>query len=95
MKIIRFQAKIDNSISNIAFVSDKIISIFIQNHIIFSSSGIDMGELRENINKVLTEISEIDSSSGAERDIEDVIQNAKIRRLNDLTDKLWEILKRM
>lgn len=54
-----------------------------------------MVELRENINKVLTEISEIDSSSGAERDIEDVIQNAKIRRLNDLTDKLWEILKRM
>lgn len=61
----------------------------------FSPSGIDVNDLRENINKVLTEISEIDSSSGAELDIEDVIQNAKIRRLNDLTDKLWEILKRM
>lgn len=52
-----------------------------------------MGELRENINKVMTEISEIDSNSGAERDIEDVIQSAKTRRLSDLTDKLWDILK--
>ncbi|XP_073820080.1 zwilch kinetochore protein [Musca autumnalis] len=56
--------------------------------------GIEMGELRENINKVMTEISEIDSNSGAERDIEDVIQSAKTRRLSDLTDKLWDILKR-
>lgn len=57
-------------------------------------SGIDMPELHESINKVMTEISEIDTNSGTERDIEDVIQNAKIRCLNDLTDKLWEILKR-
>lgn len=56
--------------------------------------GIDLPELHESINKVMTEISEIDTSSGTERDIEDVIQNAKIRALNDLTDKLWEILKR-
>ncbi|KAM7363046.1 zwilch kinetochore protein [Cochliomyia hominivorax] len=55
--------------------------------------GIDMVEMRESINKVMTEISEIDATSGAERDIEDVIQNSKIRPLNDLTDKLWEILK--
>lgn len=53
-----------------------------------------MGELRESINKVMTEISEIDSNSGAERDIEDVIQSAQTRRLTDLTDKLWDILKR-
>lgn len=53
-----------------------------------------MGELRESINKVMTEISEIDSNSRAERDIEDVIQSAQTRRLTDLTDKLWDILKR-
>ncbi|XP_075148015.1 zwilch kinetochore protein [Haematobia irritans] len=56
--------------------------------------GIDMGELRESINKVMTEISEIDSSSSAaERDIEEVIHSAKTRKLSDLTDKLWDILK--
>uniref|UniRef100_A0A1I8PY40 Protein zwilch n=1 Tax=Stomoxys calcitrans TaxID=35570 RepID=A0A1I8PY40_STOCA len=56
--------------------------------------GIEMGELRENINKVMTEISEIDSSnSTAERDIEEVIQSANTRKLSDLTDKLWDILK--
>ncbi|XP_053950882.1 protein zwilch [Anastrepha ludens] len=60
--------------------------------------GIDMDELRENINKAVTEIAgfgEIDSAeSGIECDIEAVVQRVKFRRLTDLTDKLWEILKR-
>lgn len=41
----------------------------------------------------MTEIAEVDTTNGAERVIEDVIQNAKTRQLNVLTDKLWEILK--
>lgn len=53
-----------------------------------------MSELRNNINKVMTEISEIEAISGAESDIEDVIQKSKLRTLTDLTDKLWDILKR-
>ncbi|XP_017485994.1 PREDICTED: protein zwilch isoform X2 [Rhagoletis zephyria] len=60
--------------------------------------GIDVDELRENISKAVTEIAGfgvIDTTeSGVECDIEAVVQRVKIRRLTDLTDKLWEILKR-
>lgn len=60
--------------------------------------GIDIGELRESINRAVTEMAglhEMDSAeSGNECDIESVVQRIKIRRLTDLTDKLWEILKR-
>lgn len=57
-----------------------------------------MGELRESINNAVTEIAglgEMDSAeSGSKCDIESVVQRIKFRRLTDLTDKLWEILKR-
>uniref|UniRef100_A0A1A9WZ23 Protein zwilch n=1 Tax=Glossina brevipalpis TaxID=37001 RepID=A0A1A9WZ23_9MUSC len=55
--------------------------------------GIEMSEVREDINKVMLEIAETLPTACTECDIEDVIQNAKRRRLNDLTDKLWEILR--
>lgn len=53
-----------------------------------------MSELRESINKLMIEISEIAPNICPESDIENVIEQAKLRPLNDLTDKLWEILKR-
>ncbi|XP_067627644.1 protein zwilch isoform X2 [Eurosta solidaginis] len=60
--------------------------------------GIDIDELRESINKSVTEIAgfgEIDIvDDGIKSDIESVVQRVKVRRLTDLTDKLWEILKR-
>uniref|UniRef100_A0A1A9ZHJ3 Multifunctional fusion protein n=1 Tax=Glossina pallidipes TaxID=7398 RepID=A0A1A9ZHJ3_GLOPL len=56
--------------------------------------GIEISEVRENINKAMLEMAEILPTHSTECDIEDVIQNAKLRRFNDLTDNLWEILKR-
>jgi len=59
-------------------------------------SGIDMDELRDSINHTMTDVSGfIDrySIGNVEFDIEDVVQRAKVRRLTDLTDKLWELLK--
>ncbi|CAD6994602.1 protein zwilch [Ceratitis capitata] len=60
--------------------------------------GIEMDELRENISKAVREISgfcEIDSAEdGFEYDIESVIQRVKFRKPKDLTDKLWDIMKR-
>lgn len=53
-----------------------------------------MNELRESINKLMIEISEIVPNTCLECDIENVIEQAKVRPLDDLTDKLWEILKR-
>ncbi|XP_022216029.2 protein zwilch isoform X2 [Drosophila obscura] len=58
--------------------------------------GIDMDELRESINKTMTDVSGLMdhySSGAAEFDIEEVVHRAKGRRLTDLTDKLWELLK--
>ncbi|KAH8407071.1 hypothetical protein KR222_005683, partial [Zaprionus bogoriensis] len=59
-------------------------------------SGIDMDELRESINKVMTEVSgfgDVFVDGHAECDIEGVVQQAKVRRLSDLTDKLWDLFK--
>uniref|UniRef100_A0A6P4E764 Protein zwilch n=1 Tax=Drosophila rhopaloa TaxID=1041015 RepID=A0A6P4E764_DRORH len=59
-------------------------------------SGVDMDELRESINQTMTDVSGFInrySIGNAEFDIEDVVQRAKVRRLTDLTDKLWELLK--
>ncbi|KAH8310380.1 hypothetical protein KR044_001030, partial [Drosophila immigrans] len=59
-------------------------------------SGIDMDELCESINKTMTEVSgftDVFTDGHAENDIEEVVQQAKLRRLTDLTDKLWELLK--
>ncbi|KAH8278338.1 hypothetical protein KR018_000036, partial [Drosophila ironensis] len=59
-------------------------------------TGIDMDELREAINKTMTDVSGfVDpySNGHPEFDIEEVVQRAKVRRLTDLTDKLWELLK--
>ncbi|KAH8406447.1 hypothetical protein KR215_000917 [Drosophila sulfurigaster] len=59
-------------------------------------SGIDMDELRESINKTMTEVSgftDVFTDGHAENDIEEVVQQAKLRRVTDLTDKLWELLK--
>ncbi|XP_030369345.1 protein zwilch [Scaptodrosophila lebanonensis] len=58
--------------------------------------GIDMDELRDSINKTLTEVSgyaDTYSSGDIECDIEEALHRAKVRRLTDLTDKLWELLK--
>ncbi|KAH8232384.1 hypothetical protein KR032_005345, partial [Drosophila birchii] len=59
--------------------------------------GIDMDELREAINKTMTDVSDFTDlpshGLGGECDIEDVVHRAKIRRITDLTDKLWELLK--
>jgi len=55
-----------------------------------------MDELRDSINHTMTDVSGfIDrySIGNVEFDIEDVVQRAKVRRLTDLTDKLWELLK--
>ncbi|XP_070072753.1 protein zwilch [Drosophila takahashii] len=59
-------------------------------------SGIDMDELRESINQTMTDVSGFAdrySIGQVEFDIEDVVQRAKVRRLTDVTDKLWELLK--
>lgn len=59
-------------------------------------SGIDMDELRESINKTMTEVSgftDVFIDGHAEFDIEGVVQQAKLRRLTDLTDKLWDLFK--
>lgn len=59
-------------------------------------SGIDMDELRESINKTMTEVSgftDVFVDGHAEFDIEGVVQQAKLRRLTDLTDKLWDLFK--
>ncbi|KAH8272083.1 hypothetical protein KR026_002862, partial [Drosophila bipectinata] len=59
-------------------------------------TGIDMDELRESINKTMTDVSGFMDpyiNGHAEFDIEEVVQRAKVRRLTDLTDKLWELLK--
>ncbi|XP_017122824.1 protein zwilch [Drosophila elegans] len=59
-------------------------------------SGIDMEELRESINQTMTDVSGFVNCYGignVELDLEDVVQRAKVRRLTDLTDKLWELLK--
>ncbi|XP_030564056.1 protein zwilch [Drosophila novamexicana] len=59
-------------------------------------SGIDMDELRESINKTMTEVSgftDVFTDNHAEYDIEEVVQRAKQRKLTDLTDQLWELLK--
>lgn len=53
-----------------------------------------MSELRESINKLMIEMTEIVPNTCLECDIENVIEQAKMRPLDDLTDKLWEILKR-
>ncbi|KAH8355578.1 hypothetical protein KR200_008666, partial [Drosophila serrata] len=59
--------------------------------------GIDMDELREAINKTMTDVSgftDLPSHGlGGDSDLEDVVHRAKIRRITDLTDKLWELLK--
>ncbi|XP_017034434.1 protein zwilch [Drosophila kikkawai] len=59
--------------------------------------GIDMDELREAINKTMTDVSGFSDlpthGLSGEADIEDVVHRAKIRRITDLTDKLWELLK--
>lgn len=58
--------------------------------------GIDMDELREAINKTMTDVSGFTdrlSNSHGEFDIEGVVHRAKVRRISDLTDKLWELLK--
>ncbi|KAI9584467.1 protein zwilch [Glossina fuscipes] len=56
--------------------------------------GIEISEIRETINKAMLEMAEFLPTHCTDSDIEDVIQSAKLRRLNDLTDNLWEILKR-
>ncbi|XP_001357566.4 protein zwilch [Drosophila pseudoobscura] len=59
-------------------------------------SGIDMDELRDSINKTMTDVSDLMDTyitGASEFDIEEVVHRAKGRRLTDLTDKLWELLK--
>ncbi|XP_033150144.1 protein zwilch isoform X2 [Drosophila busckii] len=59
-------------------------------------SGIDINELRESITKTMTEVSGFNEGyvdAHANCDIEEVVQRASLRRLTDLTDKLWELLK--
>ncbi|EDV90806.1 protein zwilch [Drosophila grimshawi] len=59
-------------------------------------TGVDMDELRESINKTMTEVSgftDVFADGHSEYDIEEVVQRAKQRKLTDLTDKLWELLK--
>lgn len=54
--------------------------------------------MRESINKAVIEIAGLgdmhSADSGIKCDIESVVQRIKFRRLTDLTDKLWEILRR-
>jgi len=58
-------------------------------------SGIEMTELSKKVNDVLTEISGFGGieSLDMDKDLEELIERAKLRRLIDVTDKLWEILK--
>ncbi|XP_050332421.1 protein zwilch [Bactrocera neohumeralis] len=60
--------------------------------------GIDLRELRESISRAFTEIAGLgdmhNAESGIKCDIESVVQRIKFRQLTDLTDKLWEILRR-
>lgn len=53
-----------------------------------------MPELYETINKIMTEIMEITPYNNNECDIEDIVQIAISRPLHDLTDKLWDVLRR-
>lgn len=59
-------------------------------------SGIDMDELRESINKTMSEVSgftDVITDGNTENDIEEIVEQAKLRRVTDLTDRLWELLK--
>lgn len=55
-----------------------------------------MHDIEEKILSVMTEISgyvDVESNDGSSFDIEAAVQRSKSRRLTDLTDKLWDILK--
>ncbi|XP_017873976.1 PREDICTED: protein zwilch [Drosophila arizonae] len=92
-----------NQLRILAYIREDIVSyhnderVGVQREPVYRcGSGIDMDELRESINKTMTEVSgftDVFTDGHAEYDIEEVVQRAKQRRLMDLTDKLWELLK--
>ncbi|KAL7729310.1 hypothetical protein ACLKA6_008888 [Drosophila palustris] len=92
-----------NQLKILVYIREDIVSYYIdekagvsRDPVYRCGSGIDMDELRESINKTMTEVSgftDVFTDGHAENDIEEVVQQAKLRRVTDLTDKLWELLK--